>query len=478
MNVILEGESNNRSHPNQLGLWEKIEVSPQGISRERRNHSAFTSQNSQPLLAEREQLQQLFEKVFSKANLSQALKRVEANKGAPGVDNMTTDQLRPWLHGNWPEVLDFLQRGTYRSMPTKMVTIPKASGGMRTLGVPTVLDRLIQQSIVQVLSQIFEPIFSGSSFGFRPKRSAHQALLKAQEYINGGYRYAVSIDLENFFDMVNHDALMAKVARKITDKKLLKLIRAYLNSGITIDGAIESRAKGTPQGSPLSPLLSNIMLNDLDTELERRGHLFVRYGDDLTVFVKSRRAGERVLTSISKFIESRLKLKVNQRKSSVGTAQLCVILGYSFYYVSKGTVGFRIAQKSKVRLKHKLRKLTGRSWRISMEDRLTALNLFISGWTNYFSLIQSPKVFKELDQWLRRRLRRVRWKEWKWPKARFRNLRALGLSRNLATNAAGSGKGSWRLSASQPLTIAMGNQYWEKLGLQGFEKCWNRRRLF
>ncbi len=230
MNVILEGESNNRSHPNQLGLWEKIEVSPQGISRERRNHSAVTSQNSQPLLAEREQLQQLFEKVFSKANLSQALKRVEANKGAPGVDNMTTDQLRPWLHGNWPEVLDSLQRGTYRPMPTKMVTIPKASGGMRTLGVTTVLDRLIQQSIAQVLSPIFEPIFSGSSFGFRPKRSAHQALLKAQEYINGGHRYTVSIDLENFFDMVNHDVLMAKVARKITDKKLLKLIRAYLNS--------------------------------------------------------------------------------------------------------------------------------------------------------------------------------------------------------------------------------------------------------
>jgi group II intron reverse transcriptase/maturase len=413
--------------------------------------------------------------VFSQENLTRALQRVESNRGAPGIDGMPTSELRGWLKANWAGVQSALDAGTYRPRPVRRVTIPKPDGGERELGVPTVLDRLIQQAIAQVLTEVFDSQFSERSYGFRPGRSAHQAQRRARDYVVAGYDWVIEVDLEKFFDKVQHDALMARVARKVPDKRLLRLIRRYLEAGVMVEGVKQASAEGTPQGSPLSPLLANIMLDDLDRELERRGHHFVRYADDIRVHVKSERAGERVLQGLSEFIEKRLKLKVNKEKSATRRASKATALGFGFWLDKQGNVLIGIADKAKERVRRRLRKLTGRRQRVTMEDRIASLNRFIAGWSAYFVLAETPIVFEDLDRWLRRRLRQVKWVEWKRPAARRHNLQVLGIPAREARSMAGSSLGPWRIAASPVLNRALTNDYWRQQGLIGFTARWNRR---
>jgi RNA-directed DNA polymerase len=406
----------------------------------------------------------LWESFLSRENLARALRRVEANRGAPGPDTMTVDQLRPHLKAAWPEIRRSLDDGTYRPSPVRRVTIPKPGGGERELGVPTVLDRFLQQALSQVLAPIFEPSFSDRSYGFRPGRSAHQAVEAARRAIEAGETWVVDVDLDRFFDRVQHDALMARVARRVGDRRVLKLIRRYLDAGVMVEGVKVATVEGTPQGSPLSPLLANIILDDLDHELERRGHTFVRYADDLRVYVATERAAGRVLDGVTAFVERRLHLRVNRAKSGVARATVRGLLGFGFF-VRDGTVRIRLERKAKHRLKARLRQLTDRHRSIAMPIRLALLNRFLGGWSAYFALAETPSVFTELDEWLRRRLRQVRWKEWKRFAARRRNLVALGIPDWQARQWAASQKGYWRLSGSAPLQRAMPNRYWADLGL-------------
>jgi RNA-directed DNA polymerase len=409
----------------------------------------------------------LFERFLARDNLARALKRVEANKGAPGPDGMKTLDLRPWLHLHWPEVRARLDAGTYRPQPVRRVFIPKPGGKVRGLGVPTVLDRLIQQALLQVLTPVFDPHFSERSYGFRPGRSAHQAVLQAKDAIASGHTWVVDLDLEAFFDRVNHDALMARCARKIDDKKVLKLLRAYLNAGVMHDGVKVTQEQGTPQGSPLSPLLANIMLDDLDRELEARGHQFVRYADDLMIYAKSERAAERVRASTTTFVEKQLKLRVNEAKSAVAPATSRPFLGFGFF-LRNGEVKVRLDPKARAAAKAKIRRLTGRSWRVSMAVRIAALNRFTRGWAAYFALADTSSIFEELDEWLRRRLRQVRWKEWKRGTGRFRGLVACGIPAWKARKWAGAGRGYWRIAGSPILQCALPVSYWQEMGLVGF----------
>ena len=418
-----------------------------------------------------------WENAFSRDNLYRALRRVESNRGAAGVDGMPVAELRQWLKGHWPEVRRALDRGTYQPAPVRRATIPKPDGGERELGVPTVLDRLIQQAIAQTLMPVFDPHFSERSYGFRPGRSAQQAVQTARGYVVAGLDWVVDIDLERFFDRVQHDALMARVARKVADKRLLRLIRRYVEAGVMVDGVKQASTEGTPQGSPLSPLLANIMLDDLDRELERRGHRFVRYADDIRVHVKSERAGQRVLDGLVEFIEKRLKLKVNKSKSSVKHADKATVLGFGFQFRGEGRVGIRVARTALERTRGRLRALTGRNWRISMPERIELLNRYIGGWCAYFAMAETPTVFEDLDKWLRRRLRQVRWKEWKRPGTRRRNLLALGVTPREAREWAGSSKGCWRMAGSPTLARALPNAHWQQLGLLGFGQSWRRQRL-
>jgi group II intron reverse transcriptase/maturase len=406
----------------------------------------------------------LWEVFLARDNLVRALRRVERNGGASGPDGMTVAELRPFIRTGWPEIRAKLDAGTYRPSPVRRVTIPKPGGGERELGVPTVLDRFLQQALSQVLSPIFEPGFSDRSFGFRPGRSAHQAVSAARRAIEAGETWVVDVDLDRFFDRVSHDALMARVARRVGDRRVLKLIRRYLDAGVMVAGMKVATVEGTPQGSPLSPLLANIMLDDLDHELERRGHTFVRYADDLRVYVASERAAERVLDGVTAFVERRLHLRVNRSKSGVARATERGLLGFGFFKTS-GRVKVRLDRKAKHRLKARLRDLTSRRRSIAMPVRLALLNRFIGGWTAYFALAETPSVFAELDEWLRRRLRQVRWKEWKRFAARRRNLRALGIPDWQARRWAASRKGYWRLAGSAPLARALPNRYWAELGL-------------
>ena len=389
----------------------------------------------------------LLEKVLDRGNLNHAYKRVKKNSGSHGVDGMKVDELLPYLQQHGETLKQTLLEGKYRPQPVRRVEIPKPDGGIRLLGIPTAVDRMIQQAIAQVLSPIFEKEFSNYSYGFRPGRNAHQAIKQAEQYLNEGYNVVVDLDLEKFFDRVNHDKLMYLLAKRISDKRILKLIRAYLESGVMLGGLASPTREGTPQGGPLSPLLSNVMLHELDNELERRGHRFCRYADDCNIYVKSKKSGNRVMDSVSQFIEKRLKLKVNRDKSAVDYPTNRKFLGFSFYCI-KGVTRIRVHPKSLKRLKAKLKELTGRSIGIGMEARVNKLNQTIQGWVNYYLLADMHKHCQKTDEWLRRRLRMCYWKQWKKVGARMDNLVRLGISDSKAWEFANTRKGYWRIADS------------------------------
>jgi group II intron reverse transcriptase/maturase len=409
----------------------------------------------------------LLEKVIDRNNLNLAYKRVKKNGGSHGVDGMKVEELLPHLKQHGDQIKQDLLEGKYRPQPVRRVEIPKPDGvGVRLLGVPTVIDRLLQQAIAQVLTPIFEKEFSDYSYGFRPGRSAHDAIKQAHAYINEGYTTVVDIDLEKFFDRVNHDKLMYLLSRRIKDKRLLRLIRRYLESGVMIGGLFSPSREGTPQGGPLSPMLSNVMLHELDMELEKRGHRFCRYADDCNIYVKSQRAGERVMTSISEFIEQQLKLKVNLNKSAVDHVTQRKFLGFS-YYRWQGGYRIRVEAKSVKRLKDKLRLLTSRSKGWSMETRICRLNQVIRGWVNYFSLADMRKLCLRLDAWLRRRLRMCYWKQWKRIKTKHDNLVRLGIPSRKAWEHANTRKSYWHTANSYILACTLTNAYFGQMGFVG-----------
>lgn len=403
----------------------------------------------------------LMERVVERENLYAALRQVKSNKGGPGIDGMSVDRLADHLKVHWPDIRIQLLNGTYRARPVKQVLIAKPGGGVRSLGVPTVVDRFIQQALLQVLQAEWDQSFSHSSFGFRPKRSAHQAVRRAQEYVREGYRWVVDLDLEKFFDTVNHDVLLHKVKQRVKDDRVLGLIRGFLKSGVSIGGVHQPTQRGTPQGGPLSPLLANLLLDELDRELERRGHRFVRYADDCNIYVGSRRAGERVKVSVTRFLERRLKLKVNEQKSAVDRPWNRRILGFTF---TRGS-GYRCAVSAKAidALKSKVRRLTQRTRGYSLAQIIEELREALLGWKAYFGLSEVPSALRELDKWIRRKLRCYQWKQW--GRAGYRRLRALGVSRELARNTAKSAHGPWRLSRSPALAYALTHAYFARLGL-------------
>jgi RNA-directed DNA polymerase len=411
----------------------------------------------------------LLEKILDRNNLNQAYKKVKGNGGSHGVDGMKVDELLAFLKQNGEFIRQSILTGDYIPKPVRRVEIPKPDKGVRLLGIPTVLDRMIQQAIAQVITPIFEAIFSPNSYGFRPGRSPKQAIEAAREYIQEGYTWVVDIDLEKFFDRVNHDKLMALISQKISDKRVLKLIRKYLESGVMINGLEIVTEEGTPQGGPLSPLLSNIMLNELDKELESRGHKFCRFADDCNIYVKSRKAGERVMASITKFIEGRLKLKINRGKSAVDRPWKRKFLGFSFY-LKKDGVGIRVHEKSIKRFKAEVREMTSKSDGSNIASKIMKLRQKITGWVNYFGIADMKGLATTLDEWIRRRLRMCYWKQWKKVKTKFDKLVKLGTDVHKAWEFANTRKGYWRISNSPILNRTITNELFEKLGYQSILK--------
>jgi RNA-directed DNA polymerase len=405
----------------------------------------------------------IMEEVCERVNLKEALRQVRGNKGSAGVDRITVDQLGDHLKQHWPHIREQLLNGTYEPKPVRRVEIPKPDGGVRKLGIPTVLDRFIQQAVMQVLQRQWNPTFSQYSYGFRPRRSAHHAVAQAQHYIAQGYGWVIDLDLEKFFDRVNHDKLMAQIAKRVEDKRLLKLIRAFLNAGVMENGLVSPSVEGTPQGGPLSPLLSNLALDELDRELENRGHRFVRYADDCNIYVRSERAGQRVMESISRFITQKLKLKVNEAKSAVARPQERKFLGFSF--TAGPDTKRTIAPKSLERFKQRIREITRKAKGVSIKTTMEELATYMRGWRGYFGFCQTPEVLIALTRWVRLRLRAALWRQWKTPRRRRTALVANGVSEWAARNTAGSGRGPWYLARSRALSTGLSNAYFKSLGL-------------
>jgi RNA-directed DNA polymerase len=402
--------------------------------------------------------------VLDRPNMQRAYERVLRNKGAPGVDGMRVGELKAYLKCHWPEHKEALLNGSYQPQPVRQVAIPKPGGGVRQLGIPTVLDRLIQQALHQVLSRVFEPTFSESSYGFRPGRSAGQAVQQARDYVEAGQRWVVDLDLEKFFDRVNHDILMSRTARRVKDKRVLKLIRAYLETGILEGGLVAARKTGTPQGGPLSPLLSNILLTDLDRELERRGHRFCRYADDCNIYVKSERAGQRVMASIADYLESTLKLQVNRDKSGVGRPWQRKFLGYSVCS-RKYNVRLRVAPEVIKRFKGDLKEVLRQGRGRSVQRVIDELNPKLRGWMNYFRHIGVKNILQEVDGWLRRHLRKIFWRQWKKPLTRTKRLLQLGLDRARAKASAQNGRGAWWNAGASHMNQALPKKFFDRFGL-------------
>src|SRR5882762_909325 len=406
---------------------------------------------------------QLMEEVGERENLKRALQRVKANKGSPGIDGMTVEELPGYLQQHWPAIREQLLSGTYAPQPVRRVEIAKPDGGgMRKLGIPTTLDRFVQQAAPQVLQRQWDPTFSEHSYGFRPGRSAHQAVAQAQKNIAEGYSWVVDLDLETFFDRVNHDKLMGQIAKRVEDKRLRKLIRAFLKAGVMEGGLVSPSVEGTPQGGPLSPLLSNLVLDELDRELERRGHRYARYADDCNIYVRSEQAGQRVMESITRFITHKLKLKVNEAKSAVARPQERKFLGFSF--TAGPDIKRTIAPKSLERFKQRIRETTRRAKGVSIKTTMEELAKYMRGWRGYFGFCETPEVLIALTRWVRLRLRAALWRQWKTPGRRRAALIALGVSGELR-NTAGSGRGPWHIARSKALSVGLSNAYLKSLGL-------------
>jgi RNA-directed DNA polymerase len=406
--------------------------------------------------------EQLMEEICERENLKRALKRVRANKGAPGIDGMKVEELLGYLKRRWPEIKEQLLSGEYEPKPVKRVEIGKPEGGVRKLGIPTAVDRFIQQAVMQVLQGRWDKTFSEHSYGFRPGRTAQQAVSRAQKYIREGYEVVVDIDLEKFFDRVNHDVLMSRVARRIQDKRVLRLIRAFLNSGVMENGLASATEEGVPQGGPLSPLLSNLLLDELDKELEKRGLRFARYADDCNVYVRSERAGQRVMGSIEKYLARKLKLKVNKEKSAVGDPRKRKFLGFSFCGKDWKR---RVSDKSLKKFRKRVREITRRSRGVSIERMVRELREYLIGWNGYYGHCETPSDLRDLSSWIRRRLRSVMWKAWKRGRTRFDELRKRGVDEDLARMTAGRRHNPWRASLSIAMSQALPNAYFRNLGL-------------
>jgi RNA-directed DNA polymerase len=405
--------------------------------------------------------------VLAPANMQRAWRRVKSNRGAPGIDGMRIDDFPAYAREHWPAIRQSLSEGRYQPQPVRRVTIPKPGGGERALGIPIIVDRVIQQAIAQTLTPIFDPEFSESSYGFRPGRSAHGALRQVQADIKAGYRIAVDLDLAKFFDNVDHDILMARVAGKVRDKRLLALIGRYLRAGVLIDDTHQPSELGTPQGGPLSPLLANILLDDLDRELEGRGHRFARYADDLMVLVKSERAGQRVKASLTAYLDRRLKLPVNEQKSQVARTERCVFLGFTFRKTK-----LRWSDTAFADFRHRVRKLTGRSWGVSMATRFEKLGQYVRGWMGYFGISEYYRPVPELDEWLRRRVRMCYWKQWRLCRTKIGHLLALGVDRRTAILTGVSSKSYWHLSRSKATQVGMTNDWLKAQGLVSIRDLW------